>query len=128
MSNGDRRAVRPRWICETGADGVEDERDGWDEYAKRLMVARKARAEEPEKEDEEEQDIDGEDLKQEHGQRKTKRMLDPKLPSQEEVRQHCLTHMPYRIGARIVSGDAEKRWTTGRRRRTTTSRRSQSTT
>ena len=30
------------------------------------------------------------------GQRKLRTMLDPKLPSQVEVQQHCLTHMPYR--------------------------------
>ena len=51
MSEDNRRAVRPKWICETGENGVEDE---WEEYAKKLKAAVKARAEEPEAEEEEE--------------------------------------------------------------------------
>ena len=49
-----------------------------------------------ENEGEAEEDVDHEYLEQEDGQRKIKPMLDPKLPCQEEVRQHYLTHMPYR--------------------------------
>ena len=99
MSEGYRRAVRPKWICETGGERVEHESDDREDYAKPLIAARTARAEGPEgTEDEVRADEESEDegLDQERGQRKTKRMLDPKLPSQEEVRQHCLTHMPYR--------------------------------
>ena len=47
-------------------------------------------------EGEAEDDVDHEYLEQEYGHRKIKPMLDPKLPCQEEVRQHYLTHMPYR--------------------------------
>ena len=32
----------------------------------------------------------------ESGQRHPVKMRDPKLPSPEEVREHCLTHLPYR--------------------------------
>ena len=39
--------------------------------------------------------MDG-DLERENGQRKVKHVHDPKLPSSEEVRQHNLTHVPYR--------------------------------
>ena len=30
-----------------------------------------------------------------HGQRRVRAMLDPKLPSEAEVKEHCLAHMPY---------------------------------
>ena len=36
------------------------------------------------------------DLDQEHGRRGVRRVLDPKLPSEEDVRQHYLTHLPFR--------------------------------
>ena len=75
MSGRHHRAVRPRWICGAGGEEVEhgEENEG-----------------------EAEEDVDREYLEQENGQRKIKPMLDPKLPCQEEVRQHYLTHMPYR--------------------------------
>ena len=82
-----------------GEIGVEHEEDVWNEYAKRLIASRLSRAEgaeKPEKEEEEEGDVEIESSYGEHGQRNTKRMLDPRLPSSEEVRQHNLTHTPYR--------------------------------
>ena len=36
------------------------------------------------------------DEEAEHGRREVKRMLDPKLPSAEEVKAHKITHLPYR--------------------------------
>ena len=33
---------------------------------------------------------------QEYGVRNPRKLLDPKLPSQQEVDEHCLTHLPYR--------------------------------
>ena len=33
---------------------------------------------------------------QEYGVRNPRQLLDPKLPSQKEVDEHCLTHLPYR--------------------------------
>jgi len=93
MNEENRRAVRPKWICGTVGEGVEQESDSWEEYARRLKSAAEAKGERPEEEEKEEEE--GLQL-EEHGQRKTKRMLDPKLPSSEEVRQHNLTHMPYR--------------------------------
>ena len=32
----------------------------------------------------------------ENGRRHIKRMIDPKLPSEEEVKEHMITHLPYR--------------------------------
>ena len=55
---------------------------------------------EQELEKDQEQDIgdgdDESDLDREHGQRRVRTMLDPKLPSEAEVKQHYLTHMPFR--------------------------------
>ena len=108
MSDACRRAVRPQWICGAEGEGVEHGEDDWENYAKRLIAARGARAGGPEGEERargpegegEEvranEESEEENIDQQCGERKTKRMLDPKLPSQEEVRQHCLTHMPYR--------------------------------
>ena len=106
MSKRNHRTVRPKWICGAGEEGVDHERDEGDELPEGFLSTEKARAKEAqtekdeaekkEREETDEEDIDCEDLEQEYGQRKTKHMLDPKLPSQEEVRQHCLTHMPYR--------------------------------
>ena len=33
---------------------------------------------------------------QEYGVRNPRKLLDPKLPTQQEVEEHCLTHLPYR--------------------------------
>ena len=33
---------------------------------------------------------------QEYGIRNPRKLLDPKLPSQKEVEEHCLTYLPYR--------------------------------
>ena len=33
---------------------------------------------------------------QEYGMRNPRKLLDPKLPSRQEVEEHCLTHLPYR--------------------------------
>ena len=54
MSEDDCRAVRPRWICGTVGEGVEQENGGWEEYATRLKRAVKAKGEGPREEKEEE--------------------------------------------------------------------------
>ena len=36
------------------------------------------------------------DREQEYGIRNPRKLLDPKMPSQKEVDEHCLTHLPYR--------------------------------
>ena len=56
-------------------------------------------SEEPQKEENEEigieEELEGEEV--EHGKRKTKKVHDPKLPTEEEVKEHYLSgHMPYR--------------------------------
>ena len=33
---------------------------------------------------------------QEYGIRNPRKLLDPKMPSRQEVEEHCLTHLPYR--------------------------------
>lgn len=76
MNGQDRRTVRPKWVC--GATGEPGEEIEEDEI--QMPV------------DEEQEDDD----EAEHGCRKTKAMLDPKLPSAEEVKKHYITHMPYR--------------------------------
>ena len=97
------RAVRPLWVCmEEGA--VEPAgADEWGEYARalreRVHIIQEAepagddRAAEPAY-DEELELSDEEEA--ENGNRKTKRMLDPMLPSAAEVKEHQLTHLPYR--------------------------------
>ena len=72
MSDHDRRTVRPTWVCGTEEQSVEH--DGMGDIEEEANAQRE----------------------QECGHRKTKRMLDPKLPSVEEVQQHMLTHLPYR--------------------------------
>ena len=42
------------------------------------------------------EDEEVEDLNREHGHRVVRSLLDPKLPSEEELHRHNLTHMPYR--------------------------------
>ena len=82
MNGSDRQTVRPKWIC-----GTEEEK----------------RAENPEVDELERrfvevfgEDVQEAELEQEHGQRHAMRMLDPRLPSRDEVLRHNLTHMPYR--------------------------------
>jgi hypothetical protein len=58
------------------------------------MGAEKRKAEENNDKEIEDEELPQED--QEHGKRRTRPMLDPKLPSEAEVQQHRLTHMPYR--------------------------------
>ena len=78
MNELDHRAVRPQWVC--GMQGEPVEQDGDEEKESEM------RFEEP----------DEGNSDQEYGHRRVKNMLDPKLPSQAEVQQHNLTHMPYR--------------------------------
>ena len=56
-------------------------------------LAEQDQEEEQEQQQQQDDDIDPD---QEHGQRRVRTILDPKLPSEDEVRQHYLTHMPYR--------------------------------
>ena len=47
--------------------------------------------------------MDGEEDKEdeaENGQRHAKKIQDPKLPSEEEIKQHEITHLPYRSWCR----------------------------
>ena len=40
------------------------------------------------------------ELEEEYGMRVPRKMQDPKLPSREEVEDHCKTHLPYRSWCR----------------------------
>ena len=58
MKERDRRAIRPKWICETGENEVDHDRAEWGEYAKHVRAALTARAEEAEKKEKEEGEED----------------------------------------------------------------------
>ena len=58
-----------------------------------------ARGEERSRNEEAEEFDDREQL--ESGSREPKRLQDPKLPSQEEIRAHELTHLPYRSWCKV---------------------------
>ena len=75
MKERDLQTARPRWVCGTQEEVVDRETTEW-----RTPLL----------------EVDEEDPEQDCGQRKLRTMLGPKLPSQVEVQQHCLTHMPYR--------------------------------
>ena len=51
MNEENRRAVRPKWICGTVGEGVEQESDSWEEYARRLKSAAEAKGDRPEDEE-----------------------------------------------------------------------------
>ena len=71
MSEDGRRAVRPRWICGTSGEGVEQGADDWGDYAKQLKNAVMAKREGPggeEKKEEEDEELEDE-APEEHGQR-----------------------------------------------------------
>ena len=71
-------AIRPQWVCETGQEEVELENGELGMLGGEEIEA-----------------ADHDDLA-ESGHRGVRRILDPKLPSAEEVRIHGLTHLPYR--------------------------------
>ena len=56
MNEDNRRAVRPKWICGTVGEGVEQDSDSWEEYARRLKSAAEAKGERPEEEEEQEEE------------------------------------------------------------------------
>ena len=113
------RAIRPKWICETGVAGDTAGAQEFDEYVRTLQERRAARGpiagdeqtaaaagtpeegrpgdmnEEAER-DEIEISEDEEDDEAECGTRRVKKMQDPKLPTQAEVKEHQLTHLPFR--------------------------------
>ena len=91
MSGGGRRAVRPTWVC--GAEGEDDGGGDWTGLAENLKdgVAKKR-----EKATQEEIEAQDETTDGEVEARRVKPVLDPKLPSAAEVREHQLTHLPYR--------------------------------
>ena len=81
--------------------GVEDEE--WQKLAEKIKGAADKKRE---KGDEEQRKVGGEEVQVEeksecdeveYGERKVKKVHDPKLPTEEEVRDHYLSgHMPYR--------------------------------
>ena len=83
----------------------EREPDGWGDLLKnvRAGVEEKRAAEVIEGFEKQYEEIFGdipdvdvkEDPELENGQRKVKKMMDPKLPTAEEVRQQNITHMPH---------------------------------
>ncbi len=88
------------------AEGEQVERgdEEWETFAKKLLQARAKRTEK-----DPEEGIGVEDDDQEPGHRDLKKMLDPKLPSQEEVRQRNLTRVPCRSWCpRCVRGRGEE--------------------
>ena len=93
MSASASRTVSPRWVC--GAEGGEAAEDPWQAMADNLKqeVANKRSKATGELEEIEakEETTGGEDEA-----RGVKPVLDPKLPSAAEAREHQLTHLPYR--------------------------------
>ena len=77
MIERDLQTVRPGWVCGTQEEEVEQ---GTYELEKSPWSL----------------EVDAGDPEQQCGLRRLRTMLDPKLPSQSEVQQHCLPHMPYR--------------------------------
>ena len=78
MKERDLQTVRPRWVC--GTQEEEEFEQGTYDLEKSPSSL----------------EVDAEDPEQQCGQRRLRTMLDPMLPSQSEVQQRCLTHMPYR--------------------------------
>ena len=63
------------------------------------LSRRRAKVEEKVGEDANESDEREETIQNDEvdpGQREARRLQDPRLPSEDEVRRHCLNHMPYR--------------------------------
>ena len=86
MSEADRQAVTPLWICaEEGAESAGG----------RVAGEAERQAAEMAEEDTEIEDGDA-DEDADEGHRKVMHMHDPKLPSKAEVLEHQLTHLPYR--------------------------------
>ena len=90
MSEANLRAVRPLWVCAedgiTESMRVAESRDRGQEPDEQVCAEAELVADEIETIDEE----------GENGHRKVRHMLDPTLPSAAEVREHRLTHLPYR--------------------------------
>ena len=119
MREGDRRTVRPRWVCEMAGEDVEREAlerarrraEGDALFEELFGTLGEGDQVEPRQEVDDQQQLEElyesvfgdpnaeeheRDPALEHGQRRVRPMLDPKLPSETEVKEHCLTHMPYR--------------------------------
>ena len=73
MKERDLQTVRPRWVCGTQEEEVEQGTYDLEKSPSSL-------------------EVDAEDPEHLCGQRRLRTMLDPMLPSQSEVQQHCLTH------------------------------------
>ena len=93
-SSDSKHAIRPKLVR-----GVEEEEElEWNKLAEKLKATKKKEGEEDEKREEEiglEEEEEGETAEQ--GRRRVKKVHDPKLPTNEEVKEHYLSgHMPYR--------------------------------
>ena len=85
MRGLDRRTVRPVWVCETQGGLIEQGRESDVSAGPSGSAFAEEEIGMPEGETEEHGENDPE---QECGRRRTKPMLDPKLTSEGEVRQH----------------------------------------
>ena len=93
-SSESKHAIRPKLVRGVG----EEEEVEWNKLAEKLKATKKKEGEEGEKREEEiDLEEEEEDEKAEHGRRRVKKVHDPKLPTNEEVKEHYLSgHMPYR--------------------------------
>ena len=113
MNNREHQTVRPSWVCGLGGGAAgEGSRDACDEFAEDLKAKVDRKKQEDELDDKfqkvfghkpgegpdegHETDDQEVDLDRENGHRVVRSLLDPKLPREEEVHRHNLTHMPYR--------------------------------
>ena len=73
--------------CQPRNVAIDEPAEAGQDYVKVIRPINDVRKEEVEFEPPEEEQF---------GARNPRKMLDPKLPSQREVDEHCLTHLPYR--------------------------------
>ena len=86
MKEHDLQTVRPRWVC--GTQEEEEVEQGTYDLEKSPSSL----------------EVDAKDPEQECGQRRLSTMLDPILPSQSEVQQHCLTHAVQKLVPALRAG------------------------
>jgi hypothetical protein len=117
MKKDSRWTVSPKWVCVMEGEQVEQGEGEEEQFAESLKagddhvakivagddhvakIVEKRKAEEHSGKETEDEVAEDEELHQEDhepGRRRTRPMLDPKLPSETEVQQHCLAHMPFR--------------------------------
>ena len=84
-SSESKHAIRPKLVRGVG----DDEEVEWNKLAEKLKATKKRESEEGEKREEEiDLEEEEEDEKAEHGRRRVKKVHDPKLPTNEEVKEH----------------------------------------